>query len=94
MWPGGPSSHKLGPPGKFVSVGPACSLFPQLGVSHAGAGSGGRTAEGATAHPPPPYQVRKRDGHEEDGLGGKETLGPGAKLLFGEKGKNERNACT
>lgn len=65
-----------------------------------GGGSGGRIAEGATAHSPPPYQaegrawVRKRDGHGEDGLGGKETLGPGAKILFGEKGKNERSACT
>lgn len=100
MWPGGPSSHKLVPSGKFIFVGPACSLLPQLGVSHAGARSGGQTAEGATAHPPPPYQaegraqVRKRDGDGEDGFGGKETLGPGAKILFGEKGKNERSACT
>lgn len=34
VWPGGPSSHKLVPSGKFVFVGPACSLLPQLDVSH------------------------------------------------------------
>lgn len=61
--------------------------------------AGGQQRELPTAPAPPPYQaegrarVRKRDGHGEDGLGGKETLGPGAKILFGVKGK-KRNACT
>ena len=38
--------------------------------------------------------VRKRDGHGADGLGGKEPLRACTKILFWEKGKNERRACT
>ena len=68
-------------------MGPACSLLPQLGVSHAGAGSGGRTAEGATAHPPPPYQVRKRDRHEEMDLEERRPWGLVQKSSLGKKTK-------
>lgn len=98
MWPGGPSSHKLVPSGKFIFVGPACSLLLSWVCPTPGQ-RWGADSRGASAHPPPPYQaeeaqVRKRDGHGEDGFGRKETLGPGAKILFGEKGKNERSACT
>lgn len=107
VWPGGPSSHKLVESlivGNLLESSSLWALLVLFSLSWMcptpGGGSEGRTAEGAAAHPPPPYQaegrawVRKRDGHGEDGLGGKETLGPGAKILFGEKGKNERSACT